>query len=64
MLELWELLKGKKTYLLSLTCIGTVLLKAVADYAGGTAIDWGMLGQHIFACLATMALRHGIATEK
>ena len=64
MLELWELLKGKKTYLLSLSCIGTVLLKAMAEYAQGMPIDWGMVGQHLFACLATMALRHGIANGK
>jgi len=64
MLELWNLLRGKKTYLVSLSCIGTVLLKALADHGQGTAIDWNMMVQHILACLATMALRHGIANGK
>jgi hypothetical protein len=64
MLELWNLLRGKKTYVVSLTCIATVLLKALGDHAQGSVIDWNMMVQHILACLATMALRHGIANGK
>jgi hypothetical protein len=64
MLELWNVLKGKKTYLLSASCIGILLLKALGDYAKGEPIDMSALVQQILMCLATMALRHGIATEK
>jgi hypothetical protein len=64
MLDIWNLLRGKKTYLLSLTCIGSVLLKALSDHAEGQTIDWSMVVQHVLACLATMALRHGIANGK
>ena len=58
---IWERLKGKKTYVLCLICIATVLLHALADGLDGVPVDWRQVLHNLLSCLALMALRHGIA---
>ena len=61
MFALWDRLRGKKTYLLSAICMAIVLLRTWSQHLEGTPIDWNQVMQQLVACLATMALRHGVA---
>src|SRR5262245_7514583 len=60
MSQLWNFLKGKKTYVLAMSCIGTIVLKAIADQLEGVAVDWPHVAQEIIACLMMMAVRHSV----
>ena len=64
MITLWNILKGKKTYLVALCCMGAILLKAVADQTEGHAVDWSDVLKQLMACVMTMTLRHGMATSR
>jgi hypothetical protein len=59
--DLWNWLKGKKTYLLALLCMLMVLLKACSDSLNGVTVDWEQVMHQMLTCLMTMALRHGLA---
>jgi len=59
--DLWNWLKGKKTYLLSLICMAMVLLRSASDSLNGTEVDWENVLHQMLTCLITMALRHAVA---
>ncbi|MCS6976047.1 MAG: hypothetical protein NZM31_03425 [Gemmatales bacterium] len=61
--RLWNLLQGRKTYLLALTCIAAVIARTVNDSLNGMPIDWERVMHEVFGCLIAMSLRHGLATS-
>lgn len=62
--SLWNLLQGRKTYLLALTCMAAVLARTASDALSGAPVDWERLMHELFGCLMAMSLRHGIATSQ
>jgi hypothetical protein len=61
--RLWNLLQGRKTYLLALTCITAVLARTASDSLHGMPVDWERVMHEVFGCLIAMSLRHGLATS-
>jgi hypothetical protein len=59
--DLWNWLKGKKTYFLAMICMAMVLLRAISEALSGTAVDWENVMHQMLTCLITMALRHAVA---
>jgi hypothetical protein len=62
--DLWNRLRGRKTYLLAMTCLAGVLLRAGADSLQGSAVDWERVLQEVFACLMAMSLRHAVGHDR